>query len=213
MEDKFIADFILKYCEKQSTPNTLRTSEIYQHTLTVPKGYMCIGPLPGFILRSYLLTKRPKFILEIGAFTGYVLSILDEYSGADITIISIEDNYERYQAITQRFTKEVSSGKIRVFNQEGTAYLEKNDDILFDMMFIDGRKETFYDKLDLLYSRLQMNGLIIADNALAGLKVFSPEKHWEKCTVEFNEYLKNDERFISTILPLRDGFNIALKIK
>lgn len=212
MEDRFIADFILKYCEEHSSPNPEKINLIFEKTKLNPKGYMCIGLLPGYILRTFILLKSPLNILEIGCFTGYVLSLLDNYTSSDCKIISLEDNKETYEETYKTFHKKIESGKISLINQEGISYLETFEGS-FDMMFIDGRKETFYDKLDLLHSKLNMNGLMIADNALAGLSVFNPQKYWQKCAVEFNKKLKEDERFMSMILPLRDGFNISIKIK
>jgi len=212
MEDRFIADFILKYCEEHSTPNPDKSETIYKETITKPKGYMCLGHLPGFFVRSLILSKSPKNILEIGSFTGYVLSLLNYYSPTNSKIISLEENKETFEETHNKFLDEINSGKIELINQEGISYLETCDKI-FDMMFIDGRKETFSNKLDLLHNKLTMGGLIIVDNALAGLSVFNPIKHWQICAVEFNKLLKNDERFVSMILPLRDGFNIAIKIK
>lgn len=211
MEDRFIADFILKYCEEHSTSNTQKSAMIYEKTKIIPKGYMCIGPLPGFLLRSFLLTKKPLSILEIGTFTGYALSILHDYTSHECKIISLEDNKETYEETCRTFNEEIKSGKIEFINQEGVSYLETSNR-LFDFMFLDGRKESFYNKIDLIHSKLNSGGLVIADNALAGLKVFNPEKHWQHCAVEFNKNLKKDKRFISMILPLRDGFNIAIKI-
>jgi caffeoyl-CoA O-methyltransferase len=210
MEDRFIADFILKYCEEHSSINPDKTEAILEATRHKPKGYMCIGRLPGFFLRTFLLCRKPKSILEVGTFTGYTLSLFDAYTECDCKIVSLEDNRETFEETMLNFGTEISSGKIKLLNQEGMQFLAGTDQT-FDMMFLDGRKENFYDKLDLIHSKLNSNGLVIADNALAGLKVFSPEKHWQQCAVEFNTLLREDSRFTSMILPLRDGFNIAIK--
>lgn len=210
MEDRFIADFILNYCERHSTPNPARTTEIYESTKLKPKGYMCIGPLPGYFLRSLILLKNPKSVLEIGTFTGYTLSLFNAYTSPDCLITSLDDNKVIYEETCLTYKSELASGRITLVNEEGFGYLSRTDR-QYDLMFIDARKETFHDKLDLIHSKLTKNGLLVADNALAQLKVFDPEKEWQHAAVEFNKQLKNDDRFTSMILPLRDGFNIAIK--
>jgi len=213
MEDRFIADFILKYAEASSSLNSDFTTRIYESTRIRPKGHMCLGPLPGFLIRSFLLAKQPSSILEMGTFTGYVLSIFNEFTPIHCRITSIDDDRNNtFSELTETFSDEIISGKIKLIKQEGVSYLKETTDI-FDMMFLDARKEDFYNEVDLLHSKLNLNGLLICDNALAGLKVFNPEKEWERCAIEFNKNLKNDSRFISMLLPLRDGFNISIKIK
>lgn len=213
MEDRFIADFILKYAEASSSPNSSKTADIYESTKRRPKGHMCLGPVPGFLIRAFLLSKQPSSILELGTFTGYVLSILNEFAPKHCKITTIDDDRNNtVDEVKKTFADEINSGKIKVIRQEGVSYLKQTGDI-FDMIFIDARKDDFYNQLDLIHSKLSLKGLLICDNALAGLKVFAPEKEWEKCAVEFNKYLQNDDRFISMLLPLRDGFNISIKVK
>lgn len=213
MEDRFIADFILKYAKESSSPNPQQADEILELAKSHPKGYMCLGPLAGYLLRAFILVRKPKSILEVGTFTGYTLSVFDACTPDDCKIISIDDNsHGTFEGCLERFSEQIRAGKIELVKMEGMAFLRETL-LTFDMIFLDARKETFYDQLDLIHSKLNEGGLLICDNALAGLKVFNPGKHWEHCAVEFNQRLKNDDRFSAMLLPLRDGFNIAIKVK
>lgn len=210
MENKFIADNILQYCIENSSELSKSTIDIYSESIKRENGYKVIGLLPGYFLRSLILAKKALKILEIGTFTGYTLSLFYEYSNLDANITSIEEDKEMYDLTRVKFCAELETGRVNLINDEGINYLE-NTPKVFDFIFIDARKESYFDKIDLLHEKLESNGVLIVDNALAGLSVFDPIKPWQKQTVDFNKHLALDQRFVTMILPLRDGFTISIK--
>lgn len=211
MENKFINDSIINYCIDNSTPLSGKVMDIYYESLKLNDAHKMIGLLPGCFLRTLLLTKQPRNILEIGTFTGFTLSIFSQYKIKDTKIISIEENINIFNSLISMFETEVSSGILTIINDEGMNFLSGLEEN-FDLIFIDARKECYYDKIDLLESKLNQKGLLIVDNALAGLSVFNPIKPWQKQTVDFNKKLSEDKRFITMILPIRDGYTISYKI-
>ncbi len=210
MEKRFIAENIIEYCVENSTQLPEKTKNILFESMKLQDASKVIGSLPSFIMRFILLTKKPKKILEIGTFTGFTLSLFDEYTDNGTHITSLEEDPTHYKLAYSKFGDIINAGKITLINNEGIAYLE-NCETLFDFIFIDARKEVFYNKIDLILEKLEEEGVLIVDNALAGLSVFNPIKPWQTQTVDFNEKLAKDNRFIVTILPLRDGFTLAIK--
>lgn len=210
MENKFISDKITDYCQTNSTPLPLSLQNILIETVQMPNGHMNIGLISSMVLRFFLLLKRPLSILEIGTFTGFTLALFDEYSSFKTHIVSVEENEDLYQILLVKFANKIKNGKLTIVKGDGIKYLSENRS-QFDFIFIDARKDSYFDKINLLYDSLNKNGVLIVDNALAGLSVFNPTKPWHAQTRSFNESLCNDARFITTILPLRDGFTLSIK--
>ena len=74
-------------------------------------------------------------------------------------------------------------------------------------------KINYPETIDLAASRLNKGGLFITDNAIWSGKVC--DKKHDKDTsaiVDFTEKLYHDSRFFTTVLPLRDGICLAVKL-
>ena len=83
----------------------------------------------------------------------------------------------------------------------------------FDIIFNDIDKQDYPKTIDLVAPRLKKGGLFITDNLLWSGKVMdkSPGKI-TKAILEFTRELYRDGRFYTTIIPIRDGLSLAVKL-
>jgi len=85
----------------------------------------------------------------------------------------------------------------------------------YDVIFCDIDKEDYPRALKVAMPRVRKGGLLVADNVLRRGTVVLPPEQQEAPTrgiVEFNRTLYANEEFFTTILPIRDGIAVALKI-
>src|SRR5260370_992025 len=84
----------------------------------------------------------------------------------------------------------------------------------FDIIFNDVDKEDYPRVLHLVSSRLRKGGLFITDNVLWSGRVAQPASKEESTRAirEFNHRLYAMQEFLTTIVPLRDGLSIALRL-
>jgi predicted O-methyltransferase YrrM len=155
---------------------------------------------------------RPRRILEIGTFTGYsALSMaagLEE--GAIIDTCEVDDELEMIAA--SYFERSGLGDKIRQHIGSALEIAPKLGE-QYDLVFIDGDKREYRAYYDMLFDHnlVHSNSYILADNILWYGKVVEEVSRKDKQTAEivaFNEYVRNDERVESVILPLRDGINL-----
>ena len=88
----------------------------------------------------------------------------------------------------------------------------------FDVVYDDIDKEGYPDAWRAASERIRVGGLYICDNVLWSGRVTGDEpleKEWERATtgaiVEHNALIAADERYLSTIVPTRDGVMVALR--
>jgi predicted O-methyltransferase YrrM len=83
----------------------------------------------------------------------------------------------------------------------------------FDLVFIDADKENYSRYFDMVIDRVNVNGLILADNVLWSGKVLDgkPDKD-TRAIVDFNEKVHRDSRVENILLPIRDGIMVMRKI-
>ena len=165
-----------------------------------------------------LITKisNAKKILEIGTFTG--LSTLSMALGLpnDGNLITLDKNIETNLKAQVFFKKANQDKKIKTIVKPALETLEefKNDNLIFDIIFIDADKNNYKNYYDKVIQMTKQGGLIIIDNVLWHGEV-ADEKNNEKFTKiirDFNTYVKNDKRTEQIILPLGDGLTICSKL-
>ena len=165
-----------------------------------------------------LITKisNAKKILEIGTFTG--LSTLSMAIGLpdDGSLIALDKNIETNLKAQSFFKKANQDKKIKTIVKPALETLEEftNDNLIFDIIFIDADKNNYKNYYNKVIQMTKQGGLIIIDNVLWHGEV-ADEKNNEKYTNiirDFNTYVKNDKRTEQIILPLGDGLTICSKL-
>jgi len=117
-----------------------------------------------------------------------------------------------------RFWKQANVlDKITLINNDGLTSLQKfkDDKFIFDFIFIDADKSGYRSYLELSLNLISDNGLIIFDNVLWKGKVANPLINDKKTSVirEFNDFIKNDKRVVTTMISIGDGMTLCQKKK
>ena len=198
--DKKIMDYVIKNSEDE--PELLKelTKETYQKILQ-PR--MLSGHPQGRILS--LLSK------EIGTYTGYGTICLAEGLADDGKIITIDKNEEIIDFQNKYFEKSGYRDKIIQLHGEGLDLIETLDE-KFDIVFLDADKENYIEYYRSVSKKMVNGGILISDNVLWSGKVLEPSKTDDLETDilnRFNQLLKNDTRFETIIIPIRDGVSIS----
>ncbi len=171
-----------------------------------------IGPLVGRLLYQLTKLSKAKKVFEMGSGFGYsafwfALALPED--GA----VYLTDDSEKNVELSKTYFIEGNLAKKAKFHLGDSVKILSETPETFDIILIDLNKENYPKALELAKSKLNSGGLIIADNLLWYGRVL--EKNAEpstKAIQKFNQLLFNDCSFISTLLPIRDGVGIALKI-
>ena len=83
----------------------------------------------------------------------------------------------------------------------------------FDLVFNDINKESYPDSLPVIAEKLRAGGVLIVDNGLWGGRVFDEENEQPstKAIRELTDLLTSDERWITSLVPIRDGLLVAYR--
>jgi predicted O-methyltransferase YrrM len=87
----------------------------------------------------------------------------------------------------------------------------------FDVVFCDIDKDGYPDAWRAASERLRVGGLYVCDNVLwyGRVAVEDPEDarpHYTEAVLEHNRLVADDERYVSTIVPTRDGVLVATRV-
>ncbi|GHT49578.1 O-methyltransferase [Bacteroidia bacterium] len=204
-------DYILAHIDPEGEQLAQLNREAHLRLL---RPRMISGHLQGRILKMLVRLLQAKRILEIGTYTGYATLCLAEGLAADGEIHTIEKDDEMEDFIRQNFEKSPLSPKIHLHLGDALDVIPTLVG-MFDMVFIDADKRLYCEYYDLIFDRVNVGGLIVADNTLWDGKVLEPPPHsGDKQTqgiIDFNEKIKQDTRIEKIIVPLRDGLTLIYK--
>lgn len=211
---EFLPEAVAAYCEKHTEPEPGLLYELNRQThLRTTRARMLSGHIQGRFLSLLSKLARPRFILEIGTFTGYSALCLAEGLPEGGRLVTIDNNAETNAMARSYFSRSEYADRIEL--REGPAAdIIATLDGPFDIVFIDADKANYGLYYDLVLEKTAPGGLIIADNVLWNGKVAAESEKTDKDTEalkRFNEKLAADPAVENILVPLRDGLMVARK--
>jgi caffeoyl-CoA O-methyltransferase len=174
---------------------------------------MISDPVEIKFLQFLVKMIKPKYVLEIGMFTGYSALAMAEALPNDGKIIACEHEKYAINFANRYFQKSPAGSKITI--KSGPALKSLNDtelsDKKFEFVFIDANKLEYTDYLKRILNNnlLAENGFICVDNTLYKGEVYSLDASQSGNAIKsFNEFVTNNSRLEQVILSVRDGITL-----
>jgi caffeoyl-CoA O-methyltransferase len=205
---------IQEYALRHSSPEDPLLASLNRETnLQTVYPNMLSGPQQGKFLEMISGLMAPLRILEIGTFTGYSAICMARGLAPEGILHTIDVNDETL-FIARKFVKMAGlENRIRFHEGDALQIIPSLNEV-FDLVFIDADKEQYVDYYKAVIDKVRAGGLIIADNVLWGGKVVKEEKNPEPETrgiMEFNTFIREDQRVDKVLIPMRDGLLIVRK--
>jgi len=154
---------------------------------------------------------HPKYILEIGTYTGYSALCLAEGLQKDGELHTIEVNEELYPMQRRYFDKSGYGSQIHQHIGDALDIIP-NLPQTFDLVFIDAQKVNYDAYFEAVIQKTRPGSIILSDNVLWSGKVVEPLQQSDKATealLAYNQKLKEDNRVETVLLPIRDGLTLS----
>ena len=210
----FLPENIQKYISDISQSESLILKELNRYTnskVILPR--MLSGHVQGRFLSMISKLVNPEIIVEVGTYTGYSCLCLAEGLKKNGKIITIEKDEEFASIAKKFFNRSKYKEKISLIIEDATKAIENISEKI-DLAFIDADKVNYSKYYDMLFPKLKIGGLIVADNVLWSGKVTQKVIDDETQSIKnFNIKVKNDERVENLIVGIRDGIMVCQKIK
>ncbi|HNV28760.1 MAG TPA: O-methyltransferase, partial [Cyclobacteriaceae bacterium] len=168
---EFLPDDIARYAAVHTSPESDLLKQISRDThaqVMMPR--MLSGHVQGRFLAMISQFIKPKYILEIGTYTGYSAICLAEGLAPDGKLITIDVNEELESRVRIYFQKADFESKVD-YRIGDAAKIIPTLDVMFDLVFIDADKENYSLYYDLVFDKVKIGGAILADNVLWSGKV------------------------------------------
>jgi caffeoyl-CoA O-methyltransferase len=208
---KEIDDYACNYTDAED-PVLYELNRATNQKILQPR--MLSGHLQGKILEMFSKMIQPRFILEIGTYTGYSAICLAKGLQSDGKLLTIDVNEELEDFTRSFFEKAGITNQVDFRIDNALNVIDGINDPI-DLVFIDADKENYAAYFDLVIDKVRPGGYIIADNVLWSGKVvqeLDPKDKETKGIIAYAEKVKNDARVENVLMPVRDGLLISRKL-
>lgn len=179
-------------------------------------GFPIIGPVAGRFCYQVARMIRARRVFELGSGFGYstlwFARAVAENGGGEV-FHTVWDEELSKQA--KGYIAESGYDQIVKFTvAEAVKTLEQTEGS-FDLIFNDIDKEGYPASIPLIKQKLVVGGALLIDNMLWGGRIFDKRdgSRDTKGVREATRILFGDPDFVSTLLPLRDGLILSVKVR
>lgn len=188
--------------------------ELRRHIAESDEEQIHIHPTQGRLLEILVKATGARAILEVGTHLGYSTIWLAHACGPEGTVHTIEGDERRAERASTWVERAGVEDRVKQIVGFAPGVFERLPSVHYDLVFIDGNKESYPACLEESIRCTKTGGLIVADNVLhKGRVVEQPIKRATTRSVdEYNRMAHGHPSLASVIVPLGDGFTISVKI-
>lgn len=207
--DESLSGYIRQHYDRFDDPVLLQ-----METLAADKEFPIVGRVCGATLELLARSIGARRVFELGSGFGYSAWWFARAVGPQGSV-SLTDGDEENIAQARDYLERAGL-KHRCTFLVGDAFESLNaTQGDFDVIYCDIDKGGYPEAFRLAAERLRVGGMYMCDNVLWKGKVAEPDTddEWTRAIQQHNEAIYADERFMTTIIPIRDGILCALRIK
>ena len=180
--------------------------------LALERSFPIIGPLVGRTLYLFAKLTQAKRILELGSGYGYSAYWFAKATAKDAEIFCTEGSAENAERAAGYFKRARLSHKIRYHVGDALKLIDEIDGE-FDIIFNDVDKHQYPRAFRKALPRLRKGGLFISDNVLWSGKILNRKPDADTAGIlTYNRMIYSSKELFSTILPVRDGVAVSMKL-
>jgi caffeoyl-CoA O-methyltransferase len=170
-----------------------------------------IGPAVGRVLAQLVMISKANRIFELGSAIGYSTIWLARAAGPGAEIHYSDGSAENARQASGYFVRAGVAPSIHVHIGDALTSLAQTSGA-FDFIFNDVNKEGYPSVLEAVPCRLKQGGVFVTDNTLWHERVLDPKEESDHAVVDFNRKMYESVQFLTTLLPIRDGLSVAIKL-
>ena len=210
--DDGVADYLTGLAQTRTDDPVLTDMEVR----ATEHGFPIVGRASGRYLELAARSVGARRVMELGSGYGYSADWFARAVGPEGEVVCTDgdaDNAERAEGYLRR--AQVWDRVRFLVGDALTGFAEQDGD--FDVVYCDVDKPGYPECWRVARERIRVGGLWLCDNTLWDGRVADGSDRerlpgWTAAIQEHNRLVAEDERFVSSIVPIRDGVMVALRI-
>ncbi len=182
------------------------------------KGFPIVGRMVGVVLEILARSIGAKRVFELGSGYGYSGYWFARAVGSDGEL-HLTDGDPENEKKAQDYLSRAGLWEPVTFHVGDAVTALNATDGDFDIVYCDIDKHGYPEAWRAARDRIRVGGLYICDNTLWSGRVTEdfeeedPRPEWTAAIKEMNQAVASDPDYLATILPIRDGDTVALRLR
>lgn len=171
-----------------------------------------VGPLVGRFLYQLTLVSGARRILELGSGFGYSAYWFAKALGNAGSLIFTDLSHENADLAENYFKRAGLDDRVDIRTGNALDIMDEAEG-QFDIIFNDIDKEFYPEVVGRVIAKLGKGGMFITDNVLWSGRVLGDDPSPSTRGVrEFTRLLLSEKGFYTTVIPIRDGVSLSVKV-
>ncbi len=180
--------------------------------LAAKERFPIVGPLVGRLLAQMARLISARRVFEFGSGFGYSAYWFLKGMDGKGTVVLTDDEAENARRAKEFLSRAKFADQAEIEVGDAHELIDRQRGP-FDIIFIDCEKARYPDACEKALPKLRPGGLLLADNVLWFGEVIKRSEDPSVLGIQrFTHRIVNDPGLFTTILPLRDGVSISLKL-
>ena len=181
-------------------------------TSAASSGIPIIGPAVGRVLFLLARLINARHVFEMGSAVGYSTIWLARGADENGVVYYTDTEEENARRAAAYFKKAGVSDRVRLLIGDALHLIDTVEGD-FDLIFNDVDKDQYPQVFAKAYPRLRRGGLLVSDNVLWYGRVAEGNRDaLTEGVREFNRLIYSTDDLFTTILPIRDGISVSLRL-
>jgi caffeoyl-CoA O-methyltransferase len=182
------------------------------------RGFPIIGRLCGVTIEVLARGVGAKRVFELGSGYGYSAYWFSRAVGPEGELHLTDGDPENERKALDYLSRAGLDGPVHYHVADAVKTLQSIDGD-FDIVYCDIDKWEYPHAWEIARERIRVGGLYICDNVLWSGRVTQEKPQddvregWTEAIKEHNAAVASDERYLSTIVPTRDGMMVAIRLR
>lgn len=171
-----------------------------------------VGPQVGRLLYQLVIMNGANRVFEMGSAIGYSTIWLARAVGPNGKVYYSDGSAENAARARSYIERAGVADRVEIRVGDALELLRETVGV-FDMIFNDVDKHDYPRVFDLALPRVRKGGLLVTDNTLwSGRVTETSDDVWTSAIQEYNRKCYADKNLWTTIIPLRDGVAVSVKL-
>lgn len=206
----FITDDVVNYLDALLPPRDEVLVELER--LARQRRIPIVGPAVGRLLYQLARLIHAERVFEMGSAIGYSTIWLARAVPAHGVVYYTDGDPKNAREAEQYLFRAGVADRVKILVGDALDLIDQVDGE-FDLVFTDVDKHQYPMAFTRTRSRIRRGGLLVADNVLWSGRVARGETDPATEGIrEFNRLIYSAPDFFTTIIPLRDGVSVSLKL-
>lgn len=178
------------------------------------RGFPIIGPLVGRLCEVLARAIGAKRVMELGSGFGYSTYHFARAVGEGGEVVHTDGDPGLSAEAKDWLQKGGLRDRVR-FEVGDALQIAAREEGPFDIVFCDIDKGDYPRAWKWARDHVRIGGLVITDNTLWQGKVADPDDHeeWTQAVREYDRLAMQDDGFLTTIMPVRDGVAVSVRLR